>query len=149
MEWNGKGSRAARRAIFAGALALVLVGLVALSAQARGRGWGGREPSPDRQAARIAERLGLSTEQQTQVRKIFTDSLAKRREIREEGRKKMDGLREETETRLSGVLTPEQMTALRNLKEERRERRGDCRPLSQGPEGPGEGVPGGPPPQGD
>ena len=144
MERNGKGARAARRAILAGALALVLEGVVALSAQARGKGEDGREPSPDRQAARIAERLGLSAEQRTQVQKIFTESFEKGREIREEVRKKMAGLREETEKRLSGVLSPEQMTKLRDIREKRLERRRDCGPRQEGPEG---GVPGGPPPE--
>lgn len=146
MDSNGKGNGIVRRTIMAGALGLALVGLLALSAQARGPGRGGREFSPDRAAARMAERLDLKAEQQSQVRKILDESLAKRGEIREEGRKKMEALREETDKRLSGVLTPEQMTRLRALREERGERRGDC---GMRPGGPERGFPGEPPPEDD
>jgi Spy/CpxP family protein refolding chaperone len=143
MESNGRGSRLPRRALIAGALALVLVGVLALTVHARGWRGDGRQPSPDRQAARMAERLGLSAEQQAQVQKILTESMAKRREIREEGRKKMEGLRQETETRFSAVLTPEQMGKLREFREQRRDRRGDCVPRAGGRGG---NSPGGPPP---
>jgi Spy/CpxP family protein refolding chaperone len=128
MERSGKGSRLVGRALVAGALALVLGGLLVLSAEARGRGWEGRAPSPDRQAARMAERLGLSTEQKAQVQAILTEGHAKRTEILEEGRRKMESLRGETEKRFSSVLTPEQMTELKRFREERRERRRDCGP---------------------
>lgn len=146
MERSGKRNRIVGRAILAGALVLALAGLVALSAQARGTDRGLREPSPDRRAARMAERLGLSAEQKAQVVEILTQGFAKRTEIREEGRRKMESLREETETRLSGVLTPEQMTKLRQFREERRERRRDCSPRHRGRDG---GRHGGPPPERD
>ena len=142
MERNEKGTGPARRAILAGALALVLVGVVALSVHARGWGGDGRQPSPDRQAARIADRLGLSADQKAQVQQILTESFAKRREIREEGRKKIEGLREETEKRFSAVLTPDQLAKLREFREARREHRRDCGPRA-GDRG-GE-TPGGPP----
>lgn len=139
---NGAGSRFTGRAAIAGALALVLGGILALSAEARGWGRDGRGPAPDRQAARLAERLGLSAEQETRVREIFAESGEKRRAIREEGWKKMEGLRAETEERLAGVLTPEQMTGLRDLRERRMERRRDCGPRAGGWGG---GFRGGPP----
>jgi Spy/CpxP family protein refolding chaperone len=142
MERSGKKNRIVGRAILAGALALALAGLVALSAQARGPEWGGREPSPDRRAAWMAERLGLSAEQKTRTQEILTQGFAKRNEIREEGRKKMESLRKETEERISGVLTPEQMEKLRRL----REKRGDRGPQPGDREG---GFPGGPPPKHD
>ncbi len=141
-----KGSGRPRRAFIAVALALVLVGLAALSVQARGWRGDGRQPSPDRQAARIAERLGLSAEQEAQVQTILSESQAKRREIREEGRKKMDVLRQDTEKRFAAVLTPEQMDKLRQFREQRRDRRGDCFPRW---EGRGGDSPGGPPPAGE
>lgn len=146
MERSGGRNRIVVRAILAGALVLALAGFVALSAQARGTDRGGREPSPDRQAARMAERLGLSAEQKAQVQEILTQGVAKRTEIREEGRKKMESLREETEKRLSGVLTPEQMTKLRQFREERRERRRDCGSRHWGRHG---GFHDGPPPEHD
>ncbi len=146
MERNGIGAGLRRRAVIAGALALVLVGFVALTVHARGWGRDGHQPSPDRQAARIAERLGLSADQKAQVQQILSESFAKRREIREEGRKKMEGLREETEKRFVAVLTPEQMAKFRQFREERRERRRDCGPR---PEGRGNESPGGQPPKGE
>ncbi len=142
MECSGKRNRIVGRAILAVGLALALAGLVALSAQARAPEWGGRGPSPDRAAARMAERLGLSAEQKAQVQEILTQGHAKRVEIREEGRKKMEFLRDETEKRLSGVLTAEQMARLRQFREERR----DCGPRPEGRDG---GFPGGPPPERD
>lgn len=135
MEHSGKSNRIVGRAILAGALVLALAGFVALSAQARGTDRGGREPSPDRLAARMAERLGLSAEQKARVQEILTQGVAKRTEIREEGRRKMASLREETEKSLSGVLTPEQMTKLRQFREERRDRRRDCGPRHEGRDG--------------
>jgi periplasmic protein CpxP/Spy len=120
MDSNGK--RTIRRAAFAGVLGLALVSILALSVHARGPGKGWREPSPDRAVARLAERLGLTAEQKEQVRPILEESFAKRREIRKEAHQKMQTLREETDGRLSGVLTPEQMTRLRELRSERGER---------------------------
>jgi len=146
MEHSGRRNRIVGRVILAGILALVLAGFVALSAHARGTNRDGREPSADRQAARMAERLGLSAEQKAQVREILTQGVAQRTEIREEGRKKLEALREETEKRLSGVLTPEQMTKLRQFREERRERRRDCGPRHGGRHG---GFHDGPPPDHD
>ncbi|MGE5188903.1 MAG: periplasmic heavy metal sensor [Gemmatimonadota bacterium] len=145
MERSGGRTRPGGRALVAGAIALLLAGLVALSAEARGWGRDGRAPSPDRLAARMADRLGLSADQEAKVREVLAESAAKRREIREEGRKKMEGLRAETETRLSEVLTPEQLTELRRIRESRRERRRDCAPWG----GPGGGRRGGPPPERD
>lgn len=144
MEHSVKKNRIVGRAIVAGVLALGLAGLVALSAQARGPEWGKREPSPERAAARMAERLGLSAEQKAQVQEILTQGRAMRTEIREEGRRKMESLRDDTEKRLAGVLTAEQLTNLRQFREERRDRRRDCGPRH---EGRGGGLPEGPPPE--
>ena len=81
MERNAKRNRLVGPATLAAALALGLAGLVALSAQARERESSAREPSPDRAAARMAERLGLSAEQKAQVQEILTQGRAKRTEI--------------------------------------------------------------------
>ncbi len=152
MERVGKRNRFVKRTVAVLGAAFVLAGLVALSAQARGPGWSGRhKPSPDRVAARIAERLGLSADQKARVEEILTQQMAKRAEIREEGRRKMESLRAETEKRFAGVLTEEQMTKLRALREERRERRAEHRD-GRGERGPRPGdsdsdFPGGPPPE--
>ncbi len=144
MEHSGKRKRIVGRVLAAGAAVLVLAGLVALSAQARGTEWGRHKPTPESLSARMAERLGLSADQKARVQEILTQNLAKRAEIREEGRKKMESLRDDTEKRFASVLTPEQMTRLRALREERRERRRDCSP---GRRDGGRGDRGGQPPQ--
>ncbi len=141
MEHSGKKNRIVKRTVVALAAALALAGLVALSAQARGPNWGGHKPSPDRVAARLAERLDLSADQKARVQEILEQNMAKRAEIREEGRTKMESLRDETDKRFASVLTPEQMTKLRALREERRERRRDCSPRQP------DGKPYGGPPQ--
>lgn len=127
MDRKMKGNGIARRAIVAGGVGLAVFAVVALTAQARGPGKWGREASPDRAVARMTERLDLTPEQQAQVRRILSDSFEKRREIREGTRRKIEALREETDTRLSGMLTPEQVTKLRSLREERRDHRRDGR----------------------
>ncbi len=137
MEQSGTKNRIVGRAVVALAAVLVLAGLVVLSAQARGPEWGGHKPSPDRLAARMAERLGLSADQQARIQEILTQNIAKRSEIREEGRRKMEALRDDTEKRFASVLTPEQMTKLRAFREERRDRRGDCGPRHRDGESPG------------
>lgn len=137
MDRRNQGKRIARRAVVAAGVGLAFFGLVALTAQARGPGKWGREASPDRAVARMTERLDLTAEQQAEVRRILSESFEKRREIREETRRKIEALRQETDTRLSGTLTPEQMTRLRSLREERRDPRRDGRR----PGGKGDGPP--------
>jgi Spy/CpxP family protein refolding chaperone len=139
VESNGKRYRTALRAAFAGVLGLALVSILALSTHARGPGKGWREPSPDRAVARLAERLELTAEQQGQVRPILEENFAKRHEIRKEAYRKMQTLREETDGKLSGVLTPEQMTRLRELRTERGKRFKDGGRRHGGPK---RGVPG-------
>ena len=131
-------------AVLAGVLGLCLAAFATGSAHARGPGRGFREPSPERAAARMAERLGLTAEQREQVRGILAESFAKRRGLREEGRSRREALREETEGRLSGVLTPEQRERLREFRERRRDRRRDCdgwraKPGGDAPRGPRRG----------
>jgi len=113
-----------RRAAVAGLLGLTALALAPLTAQAWGRG--DRGPSPDRALERMTERLDLSAEQQGQVREILESSFAKGREAREAHRSEMETIRQETQDRLAGVLSPEQMAELGQLRAERQERRRDC-----------------------
>ncbi len=113
-----------RRAAVAGLLGLTALALAPLTAQAWGRG--DRGPSPDRALERMTERLDLSAEQQGQVREILESSFAKGREAREAHRSEMETIRQETQDRLAGVLSPEQMAELGQMRDERQERRRDC-----------------------
>lgn len=113
-----------RGLLVAGALVIGATTLV-LPAQAE-------HPHGDaRRFDRMVERLELEDDQVELVREILDDSRAQARAIREasraEGRDAMDALREETDARLAGVLTPAQMTELRSAREARGERRRDRR----------------------
>ncbi len=137
MDRSRSRNRIVGRVVLAGVLGLGLTALATRSAHARGPDGGFREPSPERAAARMAERLGLTAEQRDQVRGILAESFEKRRGLREEGRSRMEALREETDGRLSGVLTPEQMDRLREFRDRRWERRRDCDGRRAKPDGGG------------
>lgn len=117
-----------RRAVTTGIVGLALLGLVPLTAQAWGRGGRG-EPSPERAAARLTERLDLTAEQQEQVKGVLEESFARRAEVRAAHREEMDALRDQTHEKLAAILTAEQvekLDQLRELRQERMERRRDC-----------------------
>jgi Spy/CpxP family protein refolding chaperone len=152
MESIGGEKRSVRRGIAAGAVVLALLGIGGLAAQASGPDWSEFGPSAYREAAGLADRLGLTAEQQEKVRGILSETFAKHRKIREdgqrkmealreEGRKKMESLEEETDKALSAVLTPEQASRFRKLREERRDHRRDHQMDPRGEHGP---FPGGP-----
>ena len=113
-----------RRLVTTGILGLAMLSLIPLSAQAWGRG--GRGPSPERAVERLTEELKLTAEQQEQVKKILEEGFVKRSEVRDAHRSEMETLRDETEAKLAGVLTAEQMKDLRQLREERRDQSRDC-----------------------
>lgn len=117
-----------RRVVTTGILGLTLLSLVPLTAQAFGRR-GKVGPTPDRALTRLTEELDLTAEQQGQVKAVLEENFAERNEIREAHRQEMETLREQNHTRLSAVLTPEQVEKLDQLRDERRERvewRRDC-----------------------
>ena len=109
-----------RGLLVAGAL---VVGTAALVLPAQAEHPHGRGEHFDR----MVERLELEDDQVDLVREILEDSRSRAREIREEGmaegRAALEALREETEARLSGVLTPAQMAELESLREEGQDRR--------------------------
>src|SRR5919205_1473854 len=93
----------------------------------------------ERRVNMLTERLNLSTQQQTQVRQILTKESEQMRALfekaqggadRESLRPQMQSLREGTERQIEGVLTPQQLTTYRELREkmrQEREQRGERR----------------------
>ncbi|MEW6487467.1 MAG: hypothetical protein AB1578_06085 [Thermodesulfobacteriota bacterium] len=122
-----KTTKTIRRTAIAAALGLAVTSLVPLSAQAWGRG--GRGPSPEQAAQRLAGDLGLTPEQQGQVQEVLEETFARREELRKAHREEASVLRDQAHESLAAVLSPEQAAKLDELREGRRdraERRGDC-----------------------
>ena len=114
--------------VAAGIVALAVLSLVPLAAQAWGRG-GHRGPSPERAVERLTDELSLSADQQAQVKALLEGTFAKREALRETHRQEMDALRDETHESLAAVLSPEQVQKFDQLREQRREHgehRRDC-----------------------
>jgi protein CpxP len=101
-----------------------------------GHGMGGRGPNFDM----IAQRLNLTEDQKPKVKAILDEQRQKMRELRqnqdlsrEDRMAKMKSIREDTDTKLKAVLTPEQFHQWQEMESRRR--------------GPRNGPPpGGPPP---
>jgi Spy/CpxP family protein refolding chaperone len=87
------------------------------------RGGGGQQGGPDR-VERMSKRLGLSPEQETQVRQIFGETRTQLESLRKESEPRFDEIRRQADERLQKVLTPEQWQKLRQEREENRSRRG-------------------------
>jgi Spy/CpxP family protein refolding chaperone len=86
----------------------------------------------ERRVSMMTERLSLSTEQATQVRQILTKESEQMRALfekaqggadRESLRPQMQSLRDSTEKQIEGVLTPQQLTSYRELREKMRQER--------------------------
>ena len=112
----------------------VVLALIAIPVQAQQRGPGpGRAMGPDidQQMAELTEALSLSDEQAVSVRAVLEEQSEKRTEMfsggppddRQAMRAAMMQLQEETEARLTEILSDEQMTAYRELVAERMNRR--------------------------
>ncbi len=69
--------------------------------------------------SKLTKRLKLTEEQQAEIRSILEEKMQKKQAMREEKRK----LRQETETKIQGVLTDEQQVQFNQLREEKQERR--------------------------
>jgi Spy/CpxP family protein refolding chaperone len=111
----------------------------------------------ERRVARLTERLNLNSGQATQIRQILTQEQEQMRALWPQGaqagpgrddarrpdaagrdslRTAMRAIREGTEQRIDGVLTAEQRTAYRELREsQRKERRGGHRGGHRGEQG--------------
>lgn len=63
----------------------------------------------DKRVSRMKESLNLTDDQATQLKTILTEQHAKR-----------EALRTETETRITGILTPDQATKLKSFRDDRK-----------------------------
>ena len=88
--------------------------------------------NPDQHAAHLQKALGLSDDQTTQVKAIFTDEQAKFEALRsntslsrEDRHTQMEALRQDEETKVQGVLTADQKTKYAALQAQMREHRSD------------------------
>jgi Spy/CpxP family protein refolding chaperone len=92
---------------------------------------GSGKMNPEKMVSHLKERLGLDDAQGEAILPILSEQMEKQvemfQEFRENGegdrsalRDRMEEIREETESRLSSILTEEQMAAYRKLREERR-----------------------------
>jgi Spy/CpxP family protein refolding chaperone len=72
---------------------------------------------------RVMDQLNLSDEQRDQVKAIFDDARARLIQLRKESGPKFREVREQTDTRLREVLTPEQWEQFQKLTSEHRDRR--------------------------
>jgi Spy/CpxP family protein refolding chaperone len=82
---------------------------------------------------RVMEQLNLSAEQRNQVKAIFDDARTQLGEMRNESRPRYRALREQTQERLRGVLTPEQWTKFQELTADYKERRSRRANRNDGP----------------
>jgi len=99
-------------------------GALALNAY---RGWRGAEAQPSQQDhfRQMSQRLQLSAEQETQVRKIFDDTRSQLDALRKESEPRVQEIRGQADERLRQALTPEQWQKFQQMRDEmRRGRRG-------------------------
>ena len=134
-------------------LVLVLLGIFAAGAvtgafltKRFGREWVFKRPLPEQWAPnhlkRLAERLGLSHEQEEQLRPIVQRNMEELGRLRSESMAVSKGVFERMEREISEKLTPEQRVKFEQLNKEMRER-GRRDSHREGSHAPG---PGGPPP---
>ena len=83
-----------------------------------------RDRSPRDRFEQMAERLQLNAEQKTKVQEIFTDTREQLRAVRRESEPKMNEIRNQADSRLQTVLTPEQWQKFQSMRDEMRPRRG-------------------------
>ena len=90
----------------------------------------------ERRVGMMTERLQLSQQQATQIRQILTKESEQMRALREKAaggadreslRPQMQSIREGTEKQVEGVLTEQQRTTYRELRESMRKERGEGR----------------------
>lgn len=67
---------------------------------------------------KLTKELSLNDEQKGKVEAIIKEKMEKKHQIMEEKHKAMDALHEEFKTKLSGVLTPEQVTKWESMKKD-------------------------------
>jgi protein CpxP len=84
---------------------------------------GERGPGDGKRLEKMAQHLDLSDEQKSQVAQIMKAQGEKRKAMMEAHKAQRDAMQADMRSQLSGVLTPEQMQKLDNMREERDERR--------------------------
>jgi Spy/CpxP family protein refolding chaperone len=67
-----------------------------------------RRPPHFPSLVQLAQELGLSAEQQEQIKKIFEDNDARLKDLRAEMDTRLEAVRSELKTKMDAVLTPEQ-----------------------------------------
>jgi Spy/CpxP family protein refolding chaperone len=70
----------------------------------------------------MARDLGLSVEQQDQVKKIFESNDVRLKELRAEMHNRLSGIRSEIKSQIDAVLTPEQKSKFESIIAKHRER---------------------------
>jgi periplasmic protein CpxP/Spy len=121
---------ASRFALFALALGTISLAPVAL-AQDSSSGGGGQSshqhgaPDPQKQAARLASRLGLSDDQSAKITTILQNQQQQISALRSDSslsqddrHAKMHSIRQDTDTQINAVLTPAQQTQYANMKQQ-------------------------------
>lgn len=111
-----------RLIIFLGIIALASVlGVNGLVSTAAAQAHKSAEARAGKRAGKLATALSLTEAQQQQVQGFVQEFIQKRDAIKEQGAKNheaMRPLRQELDTKITGVLTPEQKTKYLALKEE-------------------------------
>ena len=115
----------------------VLVSSFALSTLtfAEGPGFGPRHHgNPEKQLARLSEKLNLDEAQQEQVNVILQNKHTERKALiekykpqREAFKQEMNVIRDNTHAQLAEILTPEQLEQFNEMREKRKNRKGRCR----------------------
>lgn len=117
------------------------------AAPTQDQGWQGRGPgrmNPDRQLEHMTEELGLSADQQGQIRPLLVDRQQKMQALfqdqsiaQQDRRAKMQTIRQDTQAKIEAVLNDQQKQKFESMQE--RNRRGGPEGGPQG--GPPEGAP--------
>jgi len=138
-------SLSARALLFATILAACSCALWAQSDQPPGPPQGqmhGRGPNAERELGQLTEALSLSPDQQTQVKALLQERRGKMEALHANGaqptREQMEGIRKDTDTKISALLNDDQKTKFAAWQKQRMEHR-------RGGEG-GEAAPPPPPP---
>jgi Spy/CpxP family protein refolding chaperone len=134
---------ARRTLLMAAVLATTSCALWAQSDQAQpGGGMRGGGPNVDRQLGQLTQALTLTADQQTQVKALLEQRRGKMEALRASGtqptREQMEGIRKDTDAKITALLSDDQKTKYAAWQQERMERRRGG--------GGGDGVPPPPPP---
>jgi periplasmic protein CpxP/Spy len=86
-------------------------------------------PDPQKQAARLTKRLGLTDDQTTKITTILQNQQQQISTVRSDSslskddrHSKMQSIRQDTDTQINGVLTPDQQTKYAQMKQEMMQR---------------------------